>query len=140
MTKPNKTEEGLQWLRVCSLALADKNNAALDLGELHIVFKTIKNDAETPNSAEMRIYNLSASTASKMQREFTRVVLQAGYKDNYGIIFDGNICSTRIGKENGIDTWLEITAADGDKAYNFSTVNTTLAAGSTPIDRINACQ
>ena len=136
----NTYEEGLLWMRVCSLVAADSSGKGLDLGELRIVFSTKKGDTETPNSAEIRVFNLSESTAGKLRREFTRVVLQAGYQSNSGIIFDGNIRSTRTGRENGTDTWLEIIAADGDRAYNFATVNTTLSAGSTPSDRVNACK
>lgn len=136
----NAHEEGLQWLRACSLVVADNSGKGIDLGELRVVFQTRKGDTQTPNSAEIRVYNLSEATASRMKREFTRVVLQAGYQSNSGVIFDGNIRSARSGKENGTDTWLEIVAADGDRAYNFATVNTTLAAGSTPADRVNVCQ
>ncbi|MDR2573961.1 MAG: hypothetical protein LBC94_06420 [Desulfovibrio sp.] len=77
---------------------------------------------------------------SRMKKEFTRVVLQAGYQDSPGVIFDGNIRQARTSRENGTDTWIEIIAADGDRAYNWATVNTTLAAGSTPADRVRACQ
>ncbi len=136
----NKHEEGLQWLRACSLVVADSSGKGIDLGELRIVFSTKKGDTQTPNSAEIRVYNLSEATVSRMKREFTRVVLQAGYQSNSGVIFDGNIRSARTGRENGTDTWLEIIAADADRAYNFATVNTTLAAGSTPADRVGVCQ
>lgn len=128
-----------QWLRACSLTVG-KGSAGLELGALHVVFATRKGDVETPNSAEIRVYNLSAGTANRIRREFTRVVLQAGYQDNIGTIFDGTIRQVRTGRENGTDTWLEIIAADGDAAYNFATVNTTLAAGSKPADRVAVAQ
>ena len=128
-----------QWLRACSLTVG-KGSAGLELGALRVVFATRKGDVETPNSAEIRVYNLSAGTANRIRREFTRVVLQAGYQDNIGTIFDGTIRQVRTGRENGTDTWLEIIAADGDAAYNFATVNTTLAAGSKPADRVAVAQ
>ncbi|MCL1939531.1 MAG: hypothetical protein FWG04_02585 [Desulfovibrionaceae bacterium] len=140
MSAQNGHEEGLQWLRACSLAVVDKSGKGLSLSELRIVFKISKGETETPNSAEIRVYNLSEATMSRMRREFTRVILQAGYQSNYGIIFDGNIRQTLQGRENGTDTYLDIIAADGDKAYNFAIANATLAAGSTPADRVNACQ
>lgn len=136
----NKTEEGLQWLRACSLVVADSGGKGLELGELRVTFATKKGDTETPNSAEIRVYNLSEATAGRMQREFTRVVLSAGYQSNRGLIFDGTIRQYRKGRENGTDAWLEIIAADGDKAYNWAVVNTTLAAGSKPADRVKVCQ
>ncbi len=135
----NIHEQGRQWLRDCSLAVVGGSGAGLDLAALRLTFATRKGDTETPNSAEIRVYNLSDATASRMQREFTRVVLQAGYQGNLGVIFDGNIRQFRKGRENGVDSYMEIIAADGDQAYNFAMVNTTLAAGSKPGDRVTAC-
>lgn len=128
-----------QWLRNCSLIVAGAGSQGLELGDLRVSFTVRKGDLETPNSAEIRVYNLSADTANRIRREFTRVVLMAGYSQ-LGTIFDGTIRQVRQGRENGTDTWLEIIAADGDGAYNFATVNTTLAAGSTPADRVSVCQ
>ncbi|MGC8165472.1 hypothetical protein ACP3WT_28400, partial [Salmonella enterica] len=68
-------------------------------------------------------------TRQRIEQEFTRIVLQAGYAGNYGIIFDGSVKQVRRGRENQTDTYLDITAADGDSAYNFAVVNTSLAAG-----------
>lgn len=140
MSAKNKAEEGRCWLRACSLVVGSNSGSGLDLGELRITFKTKKGDMETPNSAEINVYNLSEATASKIQREFTQVALSAGYVGNVGLIFRGNIRQVRTWRENGVDTVLAILAADGDRAYNFATVNTTLAAGSTPADRVRVCQ
>lgn len=129
-----------QWLRACSLVLADASGSGLEMAELRVTFATKKGDTETPNSAEIRVYNLSPATMSKAEKEFTRVVLQAGYEGNLGVIFEGTVRQFRKGRENGTDTYLEIRAADGDKAYNFATVNSTLAAGSKPEDRVRTCQ
>jgi hypothetical protein len=130
---------GKQWLRACSLVVADAGGKGLELGELRVTFQTRKGDTETPNNAEIRVYNLSEATASKVRKEFTKVVLQAGYQDSMGVIFQGTVRQYRQGRENGTDTWLEIIAADGDRAYNFAVVNKTLAAGSKPADRVKAC-
>lgn len=136
----NKDEEGRCWLRECSLVVGPDSGEGLDLSALRIVFQTHKGDAETPNSAEISVYNLSQETASRIRNEFTQVLLCAGYQGNTGLIFRGNIRQVRTWRENGVDTVCEITAADGDRAYNFATVNATLAAGSRPADRVRVCQ
>lgn len=136
----NKDEEGRFWIRECKLIVGKDNGEGLDLSSLRITFKTKKGDAETPNSAEINVYNLSDETASKIKKEFTQVFLEAGYVNNVGLIFRGNIRQVRIWRENGVDKILSILAADGDKAYNFATVNKTLAAGSRPADRVGVCQ
>ena len=128
----------LQYIRRCNLIVAGKDKDGLDLSNLRIVFKIKKSDAQTPNTAEIRVYNLAEDTAKQIQKEFSRVILQAGYESNYGVIFDGNIKQVRTGRENGVDTYLDIAAGDGDDAYNYAIVNTTLAAGASQADQINA--
>ncbi|UTV56433.1 phage protein [Burkholderia arboris] len=128
-----------QFGRKVSLIIGPDAGDALDLSGLRIVFRVQRGDLQTPNSARIRVYNVSDNTAQRAAAEFTRVVLQAGYEGNYGIIFDGSIVQVRRGRESPTDTYLDITAADGDMAYNFAVVNTTLAAGSTHSDVVDAC-
>lgn len=128
-----------QFGRKVSLIIGPDAGDALDLSGLRIVFRVQRGDLQTPNSARIRVYNVSDNTAQRAAAEFTRVVLQAGYEGNYGIIFDGSIVQVRRGRESPTDTYMDITAADGDMAYNFAVVNTTLAAGSTHADVVDAC-
>ncbi|MFC4421131.1 hypothetical protein [Cupriavidus pampae] len=85
------------------------------------------------------MFNVSDATRHRIEREFGRIVVQAGYEGNFGIIFDGTIKQVRRGRENQTDTYLDITAADGDSAYNFAVVNNTLSAGSTAADHVQVC-
>lgn len=128
----------LQYIRKCTLIVAGASGEGLDLSPMRIVFKTKKSDAQTPNTAEIRVYNLAPETAKQIRQEFKTVTLQAGYESNYGVIFTGNIKQVRFGRENGTDTYIDIAAGDGDDAYNFAVVNTTLAAGAKQSDQINA--
>lgn len=129
-------EDTEQWIRKASLIVGTED--ALDLSELRFIFRIKRGDTQTPNTLRVRVYNVSEQTALRTMKEFTRVVLQAGYEGNYGIIFDGTIIQVRIGRENQTDTYVDITAADGDSAYNFGFVNTTLAAGATMRDVVDA--
>ena len=127
-----------QYLRKASLIIGQAAGDALDLSALRFVFDVRRGDLQTPNSARVRVFNVGPMTAQRVQKEFTRLVLQAGYEGNYGIIFDGNIKQVRRGRVSQTDTYLDITAADGDSAYNFAVVNATLAAGSTSADHVAA--
>ncbi len=127
-----------QYIRRCNLLVGKASGDGLDLSSLHIQFKIKKSDAQTPNTAEIRVYNLAPNTAKQIRDEFKTVLLQAGYESNYGVIFHGNIKQVRIGKENGTDTYIDIAAGDGDDAYNYAVVNATLAAGAKQSDQINA--
>lgn len=127
-----------QYGRKASLIIGQNDGPALDLSELRVKFDIKRGDLQTPNSGRFRVYNVSETTRQRIENEFTRVVFQGGYNGNYGILFDGSLKQVRRGRESQTDTYLDITAADGDSAYNFAVVNTTLAAGSTPADHVAA--
>lgn len=128
-----------QYLRSCTLVVSGLDGEGLDLSALHIQFEVKQWDIQTPNSAIIRVWNLKADTSKRIEKEFTRVTLQAGYEGaDTGVIFDGTIVYIRRGRENATDTYLDIFAADGDAAYNFAVVNASLAAGSKPEDRLKA--
>ncbi|WGS52667.1 hypothetical protein LFL96_31270 [Paraburkholderia sp. D15] len=87
----------------------------------------------------MTIYNLAPATVQKIQGEFTKIVLEAGYEHgDVGIIFQGTIKQINRSRQKNVDSVLEIEAADGDELYNFGLVNKTLAAGSTPSQQFDA--
>lgn len=127
-----------QYRRSCKLIVASANGSGLDLSELRIKFSIKRSDTQTPNTADIRVYNLSEETAVQIRKEFTKVVLEAGYEGNRGVIFKGNIKQVILGRESATDTFIDIVAGDGDKAYNFAIVNTTLAKGSTQANQIQA--
>lgn len=126
-----------QFGRVCTLIVAKSTGDAIDLSNFNIKFNVKRSDTMTPNVADIRVYNLSQTTAMLIKKEFTQIILQAGYASNSGVIFKGNIKQVIIGRENATDTFVDILGGDGDQAYNFAIVNTTLKAGSTPQDQLN---
>lgn len=130
--------DGLQYLRKITLLVSDAQGNTLDLSELRIKFAVKQSSAETPNAADITVYNLSAETAWQVKNQFTKVTLQGGYNANFGVIFQGNIKQVIIGKQ-GTETWIEIIAGDGDLAYNNAVVVTSIVKGSTQNDEINAC-
>lgn len=127
-----------QYLRAFSLVVFGTDLNGLDLSELRCKFVVKRSDTMTPNVADIRVYNLEEKTAIRIQQEFKRVILQAGYEGNYGVIFQGNIKQVIIGRESATDTFIDIVAGDGDRAYNFAIVNATVAAGGTQADQVQA--
>ncbi len=127
-----------QYRRKIQLIVANNAGNGLDLSHLRIVFDIKLSDAQTPNTARVRVYNLSQNTIAQIQKEFTYITLQAGYDSNFGTIFYGNIKQVIYGSENNVDTFIDISAGDGDDPYNYSVVNTTLAAGAKQKDIVDA--
>lgn len=127
-----------QFGRICTLIVENKSQGGIDLSALRIKFAVKRSDTMTPNVADIRVYNLDLQTAILIKKEFTRVTLQAGYEGNYGVIFQGNIKQVILGRENATDTFIDIVAGDGDRAYNFAVVNATIAKGSSQEDQAKA--
>lgn len=120
-----------QFLRKWTLIVTDKSGDGLDLSPLRCAFSVTKTDAQTPNEAEFAIYNISRDTSQKLRKSFTDIIFSAGYENNQGLIFSGNIKSFEQ-KREGSNIVLKINAGDGDKGYNYTVINKTLAAGATP--------
>lgn len=144
-----------QYLRKASLVIGAPGSTALDFSDFHFKFNIRKGDLQTPNSIDVRIYNLStgtngtspAGTANRLlagqagpggSSEFTTLSLQAGYEGSFGLIFIGNIMQVRLGRESQADTYADVRAADGDEAYNFAVISKSLVAGSKTVNAINA--
>lgn len=127
-----------QYLRAFSLVVADADKG-LDLSQLHVKFSIKQWDLQTPNTCQVRVYNVSDDTAKGVQKEFSRIVLQAGYEDgDLATIFDGTLVQVRGGHESNVDSYLDLSGADGDAAANFAVVNAALKAGSSFADRVAA--
>jgi hypothetical protein len=132
--KQNMTEQYLRTIKLIvggsqAPGIAANPNAAIDLSQLHITFEVRNATTQSLKFAKIMIYNLADETANSIQNEFTRVELSAGYGDDAGMIFQGQIAIVKRGKLNATDTFVEITAQDGDAAYNFAVSNRTLAKG-----------
>ena len=121
-----------QYLRSASLIVGDASGNALDLSQMRIQFMVRNGSVQTLKQADIRIYNLSDTTAKQIENEFTQVQLQVGYGGNLSLIFRGTICWVYRGRLNATDSYVRIVAQDGDEAYNFAVVNQTLSAGWDP--------
>lgn len=127
-----------QYLRAYSLQVGDAKGNGLELGALQVSFNVRHAEVDVQNmlpSADIRVYNPAPTTAQRLKaKEFTQVILQAGYHDNVGVIFRGDILQARYGRLSPVDTFVDIFAWDGDGAVNYSTVSQTLSSGYTQKD------
>jgi hypothetical protein len=144
-----------QWMRACSLVVADMQGNGIELAGpdapqiLRIRFSVNYEVQNTPASMHARIYNLSGTTVERIRglasqngplldrlptKTSAQVVLKAGYQENFGQLFIGQIYQLRIGKESNVDSYIDIFAADGDLAYNWATLRKSLAKGYTSED------
>lgn len=126
-----------QWIRHCRLTI-EGVGSAIDTSDFRIRFSVNQHTLQSPNVADITVNNLAKQTVDKIKKEGATVTLEAGYQSNAGLIFKGEIIQKRAGRENPVDTYLNIIAQGGDQAYNHAVINKTLAAGHTYKDQVDA--
>lgn len=124
-----------QYLRQLRLIVFNDQNA-LDLSALRVQFRTSQWDTATPNLLEARVWNLSPQTVKSVLKEYTKVTLEAGYQNGrFAIVFSGDIKQFRRGRENAIDSFLDIFAADMDPYHQYGIFNYNLPKGTSVVDQ-----
>ena len=131
-----------QFLRQCTVSLAGSSSVSIPGGgpkDLRITFAIGASTLQAPNPAKVSIYNPNPETiASFKNKEFQDLSIQAGYQDNVGLIYSGQIKqSLYLHEEDNVSARVDIFCAEGANAYQQSRVGSTLAAGYTPRDKLN---
>ncbi len=99
---------------------------------LRIAFAIARDERRTPNSAEVRIWNLSrASREALASAEQVTVSLEAGYVGSIGQLFLGDLRTVRTHRE-GPDLITTVSGGDGEAALRTARIAKTYPAG-TPV-------
>lgn len=93
---------------------------------LRVSFHISKTITREPNSARIKIYNLSPNTEREIILEGAQVVFKAGYKDNSGVIFKGQVYQPLRNKEGATDYVLNLSCLDGDAYLNLGFLSGTI--------------
>jgi hypothetical protein len=98
---------------------------------LRIAFKVHASLAKDPNTAEIKIYNLSPDNRAKLQGKGVPIILSAGYDTTEASIFSGD--SRYITHESEGPTWVtKIQSGDGERIFAFARMSKSYAAGVSP--------
>ena len=123
-----------QWMRKYQVIVG-----SLDVSALRCVFNIEKSVNETPNFAQIVLYNLAASSVAQIKAG-DKIILSAGYENgNFGMIFTGEVVQPFITREAGTDTLLHLICQDGDVFLNSAFTAKTLEKGSTIKDVVDTC-
>lgn len=98
---------------------------------LHVQFAVNQKSWNEPNTAEIKIYNMSASTFSRCSREEATLLLFAGYGDNFSdakLLFSGELRTAQRSRK-GKDIIAEFEGGDGDIVYSGSVCNKSFKKG-----------
>lgn len=138
-----------QWLRYCKLTIASESATgaktqidALDLSEFRIKFSVDQASVSKPTTAEITVYNISPDTIKKIPAPTNEavanqsiiVILEAGYKENHGIIFKGYLWWKTVGRESPTETYLKLVCSSGSMANHFAVINASIPKGATQED------
>lgn len=109
-----------------------ENNAVV-ISDLRVTFSIEKHLGSEPNKADVVIYNLAEDSRAAIQRKPLLVRLEAGYEDNLGRLFNGDL---RWGASNreGSDWITKLQLADGDRAVRHGRVNRSHPPGTSKAD------
>lgn len=102
--------------------------SGLMIENLRVQFEVVKDHQSSPNSANIKIFNLNDQHQAQIRAEFTDVTLNAGYEGAEAVLFRGNIRHVYRYRENN-DWIVELDCGDGDRDFRGAVVNETLAAG-----------
>lgn len=112
------------------------NPGPVSVHEIKIEFSISKGISSSPNSAEIKLYNLAETTRNGMGKEFDAITLEAGYMPpgetgNVGIIFKGAVRDVEH-KREGTNIITTIACGDGDAAFRRATISKSYPSG-TPV-------
>lgn len=95
---------------------------------LRTSFKVAKTSSKQPNTLDLAIYNLSPESRGSLKKKGALVQLEAGYRQDVAMIFQGN---ARLidHKHEGSDWITRVQCGDGEVAYQNRTIYESHAAG-----------
>ena len=121
--------------RRAAVSVEESGGVAVQVRDLQIRFKITKSLRQEPNTADVQITNLAATTRAKIRQKHALVTVTAGYVglDGRGtteLLFVGNartIAHTRDGAE-----WTtRLQCGDGERAYSEAQIAESLGPGAT---------
>lgn len=131
-----------QWLRQVEVSLSGSSSATIRGGgdrDLRIEALIGVSTLQAPNPGRIRIYNPNPQTIAQFQqaeKQGGTVLLSAGYVDNFGPIYRGDLKQTLYARETPVDAYIDLFCGENQNAYDGSRVSKTLAKGWTPQDKV----
>lgn len=120
-----------QYKREATLIIGNRDSInipnALKITGLRITFNIEKDIFGIPNKAVISVYNLSENSRNRIDEEYTKVVLNAGYEGAQKLLFAGNIMFVYNKRNNKGDYITEMHCGDGHFAYTTKFYNKNVA-------------
>ena len=116
-----------------------EHDKAMDVSLLKCEFQTKTTTETAVQIGTLVVYNMNSASEKEVIEEGFQISIFGGYEEGqYGEIFTGDIVQIFRNRESGTDYRLEIIALKGMNSLFMNHVRSTIAAGSTPRDVVNA--
>lgn len=106
-----------------------------EIDGLRVSFKVKKTSGKEPNTAEVNIANLSATSRAAMAKKHAKLILQAGFEESIATIFSGD-ARTVDHVRDGASWVTKALAGDGERAYQYSRCSESFGPGTRASDVI----
>ncbi len=128
------------WGRYCNLKIKFSDDQEITYNEnMKITFRIMKRGSVNSSSAKITVYNPSIADADKVliaKSGEAVIILDAGYKNNFGNIFTGSLMNGNYTKQGAVDMVMELYTRPSIKNENKTLINTTFNRGITNKDYI----
>jgi hypothetical protein len=115
------------WDRYAALTLGSKDSGqAARFEALKVVFQVEKTSESNANTAKISIFNMSDEGRALAEAAKAFVLLEAGYRDNFGQLFIGDITRAYISRQ-GPDWVTTVECGDGAEALRSTHIDKSYA-------------
>jgi hypothetical protein len=108
-------------------------------GSLDVSFDVFRTAKPEPNTCELEVFNLNPNNRLALEEEGKKIAIsvEAGYKDQTALLFLG-VARTIFTQREGADLITTLQSGDGEKEYQQSRINISIAAGATNKQALDA--
>lgn len=114
----------LQYKRNYELTIIPIEGDATVITDLKIQFEITKSVLSNPNLAKISIYNVSEKTLAKLEKRYTKVILNVGYGADLKLLFKGDIRNVYRSIEE-TESIATVYAGDGERDFQNTRFNKT---------------
>lgn len=126
------------YLRKAIVSVGTIAGSSNVIEDLRVQFEVEKTNESNPNTATIKIYNLSESTRSGLEAPDQKVSLEVGYRDISEVVFRGDVTKAVHDREGDVDIITTLECGDGDNNFRNSRITRGFPPGTSAIQVIEA--
>lgn len=113
-----------QYIRAYEMTIIPEDGNTITFDSLRVSFELTKSILSFPNLFKIDIYNPNEDTLSALQKKYTKLTFNAGYRGNIRLLFKGEIRNV-FQKKQSADRVVTVYAGDGQRDWQNSFFNKT---------------